>query len=315
MRLHIVMYHYVRDLMLSRYPAIKGLDVALFRQQLDFLNQNFTIVRMEDVLSAIAGASTIPKNAVLLTFDDGYIDHYNVVFPVLDKLGIQGSFFPPSIILENKMLLDVHKIHFILATGQYNLIYKRLLKEIEFYEWGSIDTQALINEYAVPNRFDGGEVVFIKRILQHVLPKRLRSLIIDKLFDKFVGVDEAVFAKELYCDTAHLVTMKKHGMFIGLHGYAHGWLGNMNYEEYTQDINNSLNYMDSEKLIDKNSWVIAYPYGTYNDGVLECIRGQNCALGLTTEVRVADLKTDGRFLLPRLDANDFPPKSSEYKKY
>jgi hypothetical protein len=35
--LTIVMYHFVRDLARSRYPAIKALTVDAFRGQLDYL--------------------------------------------------------------------------------------------------------------------------------------------------------------------------------------------------------------------------------------------------------------------------------------
>ena len=34
-KLNIVMYHYVRDLQNSRYPAIKGLDYNLFKKQIE----------------------------------------------------------------------------------------------------------------------------------------------------------------------------------------------------------------------------------------------------------------------------------------
>ena len=54
-RLTVVMYHYVRDLLHSRYPKIKGLDVNLFRQQIQFLKSNFSIVTMEEVISACGG--------------------------------------------------------------------------------------------------------------------------------------------------------------------------------------------------------------------------------------------------------------------
>ena len=49
-RVHIIMYHYVRDLKNSRYPGIKGLDYELFKQQIAFLKEHFTIVTMEEVL-------------------------------------------------------------------------------------------------------------------------------------------------------------------------------------------------------------------------------------------------------------------------
>lgn len=51
-KLYIIMYHYVRDLKNSRYPNIKGLDYELFKQQIAFLKEHFTIVAMEDVIEA-----------------------------------------------------------------------------------------------------------------------------------------------------------------------------------------------------------------------------------------------------------------------
>ena len=152
-------------------------------------------------------------------------------------------------------------------------------------------------------------------MLQTVLPERLRKTIVDKLFRQFVRVDEAVFARELYCDEKQLAAMKRRGMYIGVHGSAHGWLGNMEADEYKRDIGHALGYMDSIGLIDKKAWVMNYPYGSYNDGVLSFILQNGCAAGLTTATAVADLRTDSRLLLPRLDTNDYPPKSEEYLKY
>lgn len=34
-KLHIVMYHYVRELQVSRYPEIKGLEYSLFSSNLN----------------------------------------------------------------------------------------------------------------------------------------------------------------------------------------------------------------------------------------------------------------------------------------
>lgn len=75
-KLYISMYHYVRDLKHSRYPAIKGLDVSLFRQQIEFMKDHFSIVTMEQVIDAVERKSALPENPLLLTFDDGYIDNY-----------------------------------------------------------------------------------------------------------------------------------------------------------------------------------------------------------------------------------------------
>ena len=74
-KLYISMYHYTRDLMHSRYPKIKGLDINLFRKQIEFFKANFNVVTMEEVIESVEDGTELPKNPVLLTFDDGYADN------------------------------------------------------------------------------------------------------------------------------------------------------------------------------------------------------------------------------------------------
>lgn len=89
----IVMYHFVRELVHSRYPEIKGLTVEGFKGQLEYIKRHYNIIKMQDLLAAISSKDLImPPRAVLLTFDDGYIDHYTNVFPLLSNAGLQGSF-------------------------------------------------------------------------------------------------------------------------------------------------------------------------------------------------------------------------------
>lgn len=314
-RVSIIMYHYIRDLEHSRYPAITGLDAALFRRQLDFLRHNFTIIRMEELLAALAGGN-LPDNAALLTFDDGYLDHYTVVFPLLVKFGLQGSFFPPARVLESKVVLNVNKIHFMLASADAKKVYQALRREIRARqgpEFHIPDLETFVEKYGGANRFNTGEALFIKQTLQKNLPEGLRELITDQLFREFVGVDEAVLAGELYCDAEQLLTMKKFGMFIGLHGYNHGWLGETAPAEYERDIDLALSYMDGAGLIDRKAWVMNYPYGSWNHGLIDCLRARGCLAGLTTKPDAADLERDGRWLLPRFDTNDFPPKSENFR--
>lgn len=106
--------------------------------------------------------------------------------------------------------------------------------------------------------------------------------------------------------------MKRHGMFIGIHGYDHYWLGNLLPGQMREDITRALEVMD--EFIDRKRWVMNYPYGNYNEDVLSFIEKKGACLGLTTKVAVADLKKDNKLELPRLDCNDFPPKSEGYKR-
>lgn len=316
MTLYISMYHYTRDLIHSRYPEIKGMDVALFRKQLEFFSKNFKVVRMEDVIAAISVGKKLPKNALLLTFDDGYIDHYTYAFPLLEEFGFQGSFFIPGKTFTTHQLLDVNKIHYILASANIYNLMEDVLELMNHYRGREFDyasNDELINIYAVANRFDCKETIFVKRILQTVLPEKLRNKISSDLFKKYVGVSEERLAYELYMTEEQIRTMKRHGMFIGLHGYDHYWLGNLPEEKMREDIDKAIESLN--EFINPNSWVMNYPYGSYNQSVLDYIKSKGAVVGLTTEVGAADLLSDNALKLSRLDCNDFPPKSDNYKSY
>lgn len=316
MTLYISMYHYTRDLIHSRYPEIKGMDFALFRKQLEFFSKNFNVVRMEDVIAAISVGKKLPENALLLTFDDGYIDHYTYAFPLLEEFGFQGSFFIPGKTFTTHQLLDVNKIHYILASANIYNLMEDVLELMNYYRGREFDyasNDELINIYAVANRFDCKETIFVKRILQTVLPEKLRNKISSELFEKYVGVSEERLAYELYMTEEQIRTMKRHGMFIGLHGYDHYWLGNLPEEKMREDIDKAIESLN--EFINPNSWVMNYPYGSYNQSVLDYIKSKGAVVGLTTEVGVADLLSDNALKLSRLDCNDFPPKSDNYKSY
>ena len=110
MKLHIVMYHYVRNLAASRYPRIKGLDLDLFRRQVMFLKENFNIISCEQLLEAAAGGACFPDNSVLLTFDDGYIDFY-----VFDEF----KNFEATMYAANRYLLASDKVGIVLVYRKH----------------------------------------------------------------------------------------------------------------------------------------------------------------------------------------------------
>lgn len=313
-KLHIIMYHYVRDLQNSRYPDIKGMDYQLFRHQIGFLKNNFHVISMEQAIEAWNSPhAKLPENAVLLTFDDGYIDNFTMVFPVLAEYGIQGSFFVPGKILAERKLLDVNKIHFVLASANTEDLIKDIFDYLDEYRrnmGGIPSNDELFKKYAVKARYDDEKIIFVKRILQTALSEEIRNDISSRLFNKYVGVSETVFAHELYMNTDQVRCMRSEGMFFGLHGYDHYWLGNLPEKVMEDDINTALEVL--EEYIDYHNWVINYPYGSYNPHVLEYIKSRGCRLGLTTKVEVADNKKHNKYMLPRLDCNDFPPKSTNY---
>lgn len=305
----IVMYHYVRDLKHSRYPEIKGLDIELFKGQIQFILKHYTVIRMEELVEAVLGAKNLPNDSLLLTFDDAYRDHFDFVFPLLDELGIQGSFFPPAKAIKEHQVLDVNKIHFVLASVEDK---KRITSDIyslmdKFREEYALKGDAYYDNKlkAEESRFDTKEVVFIKRMLQRELPEKLRNIIVSFLFDKYVSKDESSFSRELYMNIDQLKYMKRKGMYIGSHGYNHYWLNTLSKELQQKEVKLSMEFL-KELGCDTENFTFCYPYGAYNESLLSVLKENGCGVAFTTQVGIADLIKDEVFALPRLDTNDLP---------
>ncbi len=306
----IVMYHYIRELTHSRYPEIKGLEIHKFKEQLAYILKYYHIITASELLAAVDSAGDLPRNAALLTFDDGYVDHYTNVFPIIEKHKIQGCFFPPPAAIMKHKVLDVNKIHFILAAiKDKSSIIKKIFSMMDELRAGySLRSNAdYYAEFAVANRFDPAPVAFIKRLLQTELPECVRSMIIDDLFSSFVTSDEQAFSQELYMSVDQLQCLQRHGMYIGSHGYNHYWLDHLDGEKQEEEINSSLEFL---KILggDVNKWIMCYPYGVYNESLLDLLKRKGCQVGLTTRVDLARLDLDNPLTLPRLDTNDLPKK-------
>jgi len=308
----IIMYHYVRELRNSRYPEIKGLDIDLFKEQVAYIKKHYNVISAYDLMDIIIANSDLPPKALLLTFDDAYIDHFTQVFPVLDKQKLPGLFFPPAKAVLEHQVLDVNKIHFILASVPNK---SELVDDIfRFIDENRSSYELETNEYywqpiGKQDRFDLPEVIFIKRILQRELPESLRKIITDSLFRKYVTNDEAAFSQELYMSVEQISHLQRNGMYIGSHGFNHYWLDYISDNDQKKEIDLSLQFLRS---IGSNTerWIMCYPYGAYNNSLLHLLKDRSCVAGLTTNVGIADLGKDNPLTFPRLDTNDIPKNSN-----
>lgn len=308
--LTIVMYHYVRPIADSAWPRIRGRELSEFQGQLDYIAQHYAAVTVDAVLEASRGGKPLPPNAMLLTFDDGYADHYWHVFPELRKRGLSGVFFPPACAVMERRMLDVNKIHFILAATDDPGALVAYVEDQVLQARQEFDTEPLPDyrrQYAHPGRFDTAEIIYLKRMLQLALPPALRARIVSGLFSRYVTADEKAFAQELYCSQEQLREMAVGGMSMGGHGHAHVWLDSLSPEAQAEDMDRSMAMLDGIGAL-HSYFLFCYPYGAYNTDTLTLLQERKCAAAFTTRVGVATISAGVTSMLelPRLDTNDLP---------
>lgn len=307
-QLDVVMYHFVRPIEHSRWPGIKGLEAAAFDTQLDYLQATYDVLTPKDAIAALRGDRPLTRRSCLLTFDDGYKDHVTHVFPRLEERNLKGIFFPPACAALDRHMLDVNKIHFILAGGTDPEHLGSLIDDAVRTHPSLPDPSTFRDEHHNAFGYDTADVIYVKRMLQHALPAKMRATLANDLFAQTVSQDAGSFADELYCNVDDLRHMHEAGHMIGSHGNAHVWLDRMNAEEQRADIFNSFRLFDAIGMPNSN-FTFCYPYGSYNEETLSCLEAMCCVVAFTTTPASATPTSDALLEIPRLDTNVFPPRA------
>lgn len=92
----ILGYHSVQDrpeLFASFLGSGLTHPTCIFQRQMELLARKYTPVNIEAITLFLREGARLPRNAVAVTFDDGYRDNYEIVGPILQRLGIPATFY------------------------------------------------------------------------------------------------------------------------------------------------------------------------------------------------------------------------------
>lgn len=114
------MYHSVQD-----DPAAASLDqlggiihsAKVFQGQMEIIARHFAAVTLEQILSFLGGDKALPRRPVVVTFDDGYRDNFQVAKPILDKFGIPAVFYVAVDSIQRQSLPWPSQLRHIFLTG------------------------------------------------------------------------------------------------------------------------------------------------------------------------------------------------------
>lgn len=306
-KIAVVMYHYVRDFKSTQYPGIKGLDIRSFEEQIKYFSKNYSILSMENLICLLESQKELPSKAMLLTFDDGYSDHYQYVFPVLKKFGLSGAFYVPSKAVEKNEVLNVNKIHFLLATTKEELLVSRIFNYLDSCrsKYNLKSNEEYFELYKNNGyHLDTPNARFIKKMLQLGLPVDLRDKLTNILFSEYFPLSESELSKELYLSEAQIIEMHNSGMHIGSHAHSHMWLNTLSVPDQEYEISQSMEFL--RKFGISQNLTICYPFGGANQDTLSIAKKLGFKLGFTTNSDVADFSRENLLGLSRIDTNEFP---------
>ncbi len=146
--LTILTYHRVFDPP-EVYPFDRGVvDVGpeAFDAQLKTLGKYFNVVGVDEVSAHFAGEEALPRNAAVVSFDDGYLDNLEVAAPILKDNGMRGVFFIATSYIEDRRIYWWDRISYLFhharpGTNKITLEYPaRLELDVAGNLAGSLNT-------------------------------------------------------------------------------------------------------------------------------------------------------------------------------
>ncbi len=106
-------------------PSVEAVDAGVvavtpetFDRQLAMLARRFDVVSVERVVEAASGGALLPRSPVLITFDDGYRDNYDVALPLLRKHGLTATFFIATQFVDERRLFWWDRVNYVLKASR-----------------------------------------------------------------------------------------------------------------------------------------------------------------------------------------------------
>jgi len=102
----ILMYHSVLSDPARYADSLGGIihSQSEFRAQMELLARDYHPVSLDEVVHKLISGGSLSKRSVVVTFDDGYADNYEVAMPILNQIGIPATFYVTVDCVEKRKL-------------------------------------------------------------------------------------------------------------------------------------------------------------------------------------------------------------------
>jgi peptidoglycan/xylan/chitin deacetylase (PgdA/CDA1 family) len=256
--LMILNYHRIGDRNATEYdPGLFSCTAEEFDWQIGYLKRHFRMATLEEVLGLLSGEDRLADPRALITFDDGYIDNYQLAFPILQRHGVQGVFFLPTGFVGTASVPWWDEIAYIVKRS------RRPRFRLEYPQQQDFDLEA-----------DGSA-----RCIMHIL--RLYKQPAMRDHGRFVEQLEQVCdssrpgsgAQRCFLDWNEAREMQQGGMAFGSHTHNHEILSKLPARSQLDELKNSREIL--EKELGRTVDTLAYPVGardTFSPETVDALR-------------------------------------------
>jgi len=266
----VLTYHRVNDEGDPFFPAV---SVPVFERQIAYIARAYRVLTVEELRERLVGG-TVPRNALAITFDDGYRDNLTHAAPILARHGLPATLFLATGFIGTSEVPWFDRVA---------LAFKRTNREAFAAPWGET--------VVLTTRSDRLRV--LERAWHHLkgLPEDGFQRTLDGLLVA-LGVAERTDLPRAMLTWDEVQALTRMGFTIGAHTVTHPILSRVSAERARAEVVNSR--MTIASVLGRPPRVFAYPNGgpdDYTETVKNLVREAGFACAVTTRFGVNTRKT------------------------
>jgi peptidoglycan/xylan/chitin deacetylase (PgdA/CDA1 family) len=226
---HFIYYHTVSD---RQPPHLKYLihmkNSKEFERDIDFLFKNYEFISISNFIENTHVNKHLGKKKIVLTFDDGYSEVYDIVQPILQQKGIPAAIFITTDFLDNQDLFYKCKISLVKDT-----IMRLPLESSTIMQLSQISRQKMSSNYDIIKFIDSLQYKDVS-----LLNSIAKEVGID--FDKYLNLNKP------YLTSEQIFTLIDKGFEIGAHSLDHPYFGKISFDEQLQQTKASMDIIQQK---------------------------------------------------------------------
>lgn len=248
-----------------------------FARQLDYLASHYRVVSLSALADLMRSGRELPPRVAALTIDDGYLDAYEIAFPILRRYGVPATIFLVTGFVDRKCWLWTDKLRFLTLTTRATKL------EV------SLGGEQL--RFSLTGRSSRLKAATELNARLKALPDESKEEAIDRIAAS-LRVHPPELPPHEYCpiNWAQAREMESGGFEIGSHTVSHPILTKVSEPVLQTELNESKARLEAE--LGHAVKLFCYPNGNYDTRVRHAVEEAGYRCAMTVEPGLNDSLSD-----------------------
>jgi len=267
-------------------PKLISATPEAFRRQMKFVAGNYDIVAMDDLLAATEGRASLPRRALMVTFDDAYCDFEENAWPIMKELALPATVFVPTAYPDdNDRAFWWDRLHNAFMFSSRTTIETEMLGKLTF-----VSAEERANVFSK-----------LRKLVKH-FPHEEACQLVDNVCHQ---LGDAAAVGKTVLGWNNLRRLAKEGVALGPHTRTHPIMTQLTSARVREEVLGS--HRDIKQRIGKALPIFCYPNGGHDDDIVSILRDEGFKVAFTVNDGQNDISRDD---LLRLKRTNITPKST-----